>query len=1751
MIDGTSHSVAAHTNNSQSSKYSAPCRAGAGGKAIAMRTIPGPKIIGAISSPPYVQSSPPMPDAEGAQSPPAAHRDDSLATNPSAGLVAEDHPPKRRRGGWGRAGVFAVAAWLAWLAWPTAAFAQATLTLSVDDDIAGDDTINIAEKANGFPISGDTGAESGVTVEVTIGTGMLSTTSVAGDWSVDVGEDEGSITGTSVSLSVTATKTGFTDAMPVSRTLTVDLTAPTVSYTAPLSLTVGDAIMDMVPTKSEDIDSYAISGDPLLRGLSLNGATGVISGTPTTGNRNTQRVEVLATDEAGNTGTAMIDFPPVAGPEPGVTVDPPAEELPMEGLLVPEDGSVQYTLVLDTEPTHEVRILVSLTTSDDDLTAAPTTLTFTTGNWDVERTVTVSAADDDDGEAGVATIKHNAVSDDSVYDGIPTPGVKATEEENDEIEVIISPTALSVPEGGSATYTVRLGTKPLEAVTVDATRDQLSDDDLTVSSDTDTDTKTDSVTLLFTDLNWNTGQTVTVSAAEDNDQVNDVAIFSHNAASSDDDYNDIPVDPVTATEADNDRDVIKPTAEIQTEVSALVGGAFEVTIRFSESVRGFTLADISVSNGTASDLNRVSSRSYTVKITPEETGEVRVEVRSNVARDGAGNGNRAAEPLVIEADLTGPEVAIASEAMGTVNGAFEVTIAFSEEVTGFEQSDISVSNGTASNFNSVSAQTYTVTVTPEETGEVRVEVGSNAARDGPGNGSRAAEPLVIEADLTGPEVAIASEAMGAVNGAFEVTISFSEEVTGFEQSEILVTNGLVTRLSGSGGSYTAEITPAASGEVTVEVGAAVAEDGVGNGNEVAEPFSIEADLERPEVTIKGPTEPVPVGAGGFEVKIAFSEPVAGFESEDIQVDNGTVASLTEVRSSEYLATIGPARGGQPVVVRVPENVAEDEAGNGNRAAEPFEVEAKLVVSYEKESYTATEGGEAVAVTVKLSQAAGAALAIPIRVTKPEATEDGDYTVEGLEDWDTEGGAGTLTFAAEETEHTFRIAANHDGDGDDETLELGLGELPEIAIAGDPTVATVTLEDKGLVELEVSFGQAAYEVKEGQRADIEVSVSPAADRRVDVPLAVALQGGTTPEDYGGVPASVVFELGESERIITVEALADEVNDPGEGIVLILGGLPEAVSAGDPSQTQVHFGQQRSAEQFSRSLEGMLAVIARSTAVSAQTAIEGRFERHRQWSRLGSSAEAMPTPPPGNDNGGAALSPALSPGASERIGREGGGGAEGSVAQRGGGATRTGAATESGRNSANEATGMPRSWLREVSLGSLASLGNLVGSGQSGSGFSTGSGMEPGGIVHGQARLQSSGVGEAPPEAGDGDVAGLRDQELNLSGVSFEASLGRQEEETSWAPVLWGQGDLQHFNGDLTRRGMEYRGDLNAAHVGLDLHANDRVLVGLSLMRSLGDLDYTADGVDGVLESDLSTAHPYLYWQPSERVSVWGIGGFGGGEVDVREPGRAHDFDADFRMFAGGVRAVLSRRDSSEWGLRADGFQAQLETSALEDIAQVSGEAQRGRLMLEWVHDRALSAGRSLSVKLEAGGRFDGGDAERGAGMETGFRLGFLDANRGLDVAMHGRVLVVHESDYRDWGVGLQASWDPGKKQRGFRASLTSSWGHDGGGRTTVWDNADAVMRPAGMKTMGINSQYRMESEVAYAGLKAPGLAGLLTPYGRLRTTGQGRELALGTAWSLPTRSQQASASTLEWEATSRETGTGTTDLAVLMRMSIPF
>ena len=71
----------------------------------------------------------------------------------------------------------------------------------------------------------------------------------------------------------------------------------------------------------------------------------------------------------------------------------------------------------------------------------------------------------------------------------------------------------------------------------------------------------------------------------------------------------------------------------------------------------------------------------------------------------------------IVVDTVAPTVALTSPSATTVNGLFNVIATFSEDVTGFDNTDITVANATVGNFATVNAKTYTFDVTPTADGK--------------------------------------------------------------------------------------------------------------------------------------------------------------------------------------------------------------------------------------------------------------------------------------------------------------------------------------------------------------------------------------------------------------------------------------------------------------------------------------------------------------------------------------------------------------------------------------------------------------------------------------------------------------------------------------------------------------------------------------------------------------------------------------------------------------------------------------------------------------------------------------------------------------------------------------------------------------------------------------------------------------------------------------------------------------------------
>ena len=115
--------------------------------------------------------------------------------------------------------------------------------------------------------------------------------------------------------------------------------------------------------------------------------------------------------------------------------------------------------------------------------------------------------------------------------------------------------------------------------------------------------------------------------------------------------------------------------------------------------------------------------------------------------------------------------------------------------------------------------------------------------------------------------------------------------------------------------------------------------------------------------------------------------------------------------------------------------------------------ATIAVSFGSASYQATEGGDAVKVSVGLSPSPVQTVRIPVGVSADVGTEAGDYTVAGLS-----GGTVWLSFASGVSSQSFAITANEDADIDDETVSLSFGTLPAGVVVGTTRQATVTLGD---------------------------------------------------------------------------------------------------------------------------------------------------------------------------------------------------------------------------------------------------------------------------------------------------------------------------------------------------------------------------------------------------------------------------------------------------------------------------------------------------------------------------------------------------------------------------------------------------------------------------------------------------------------------------------------------------------------------
>ena len=227
-------------------------------------------------------------------------------------------------------------------------------------------------------------------------------------------------------------------------------------------------------------------------------------------------------DNPGNKRVTSITHSAAGGGYDGVTVD----DVPVDVIdddtrgitvkpdkvSVPEDGSrkASWTVELDTQPTAAVTVVLA---PPDAKTATldRTSLSFAPGTWNRPQTVVVTGVDDDidnPGDKRTVPVPHTGRGGD--YQALSGPSVTVDViDDDDEAVVVLDPTSLSLREGESKTYTVRMTSEPTTRLTVYAN-----------SKDIDTDIATFSHTggagvVRLDATNWKEGQTITVTGVQD------------------------------------------------------------------------------------------------------------------------------------------------------------------------------------------------------------------------------------------------------------------------------------------------------------------------------------------------------------------------------------------------------------------------------------------------------------------------------------------------------------------------------------------------------------------------------------------------------------------------------------------------------------------------------------------------------------------------------------------------------------------------------------------------------------------------------------------------------------------------------------------------------------------------------------------------------------------------------------------------------------------------------------------------------------------------------------------------------------------------------------------------------------------------------------------------------------------------------------------------------------------------------------
>ncbi|OYU29655.1 MAG: hypothetical protein CFE39_17555, partial [Comamonadaceae bacterium PBBC2] len=426
-------------------------------------------------------------------------------------------------------------------------------------------------------------------------------------------------------------------------------------------------------------------------------------------------------------------------------------------------------------------------------------------------------------------------------------------------------------------------------------------------------------------------------------------------------------------------DATAPTIAITSDVSSLLENqTATITFTLSEASKDFTLADITVSGGTLSNLTG-SGANYTATFTPDlnSTANGVIQVKSGTFSDALGNinadgadANNTVSLNVDTRDVTPPTIALTSDKTKLLAGQTSViTFTLSEPSKDFTLSDITVRGASLSNLTPVATTgnvnagytQYTAVLTPldNSTADSAVYVPSSSFSDPVGNlnvdGADVNNTVIMTTDtrdVTSPTIAIASDKTTLKAGdTANITFTLSEIVGDFQDSDITVAGGTLSALVQSSTDpkvYTAVFTPYANSIAasSIFVDSAKLSDAAGNYNTDGADANNTVLMSTNTVVVDTTTPTIAIARTGSgtltsteTITFTLSEISNNFALSDIDVNGGKLSNFTPVPTSgtpgtgytQYTATFTPnASSSGNATIGVASSRFSDAAGNLNK-----------------------------------------------------------------------------------------------------------------------------------------------------------------------------------------------------------------------------------------------------------------------------------------------------------------------------------------------------------------------------------------------------------------------------------------------------------------------------------------------------------------------------------------------------------------------------------------------------------------------------------------------------------------------------------------------------------------------------------------------------------------------------------------------------------------------------------------------------